>query len=222
MIKKTTVLFITILVSNFTSLNAQTTLRNDTDSLSYAIGVSVAQSIKAQNIQPDLDIMKAAIADVLNDSELAIPAQLCGMYLQTYFQQAAEKVANENLKIGNDFLASNKTREGVMETATGLQYEILNAGGGAKPLSTDKVKVHYHGTLIDGTVFDSSVERGSPATFGVTQVIKGWVEALQMMPVGSKWKLFIPADLAYGPRGQGKIGPNSTLIFDVELLEIVQ
>jgi FKBP-type peptidyl-prolyl cis-trans isomerase len=144
------------------------------------------------------------------------------MYLQTYFQQAAEKVANENLKIGNDFLASNKTREGVMETATGLQYEILNAGGGAKPLSTDKVKVHYHGTLIDGTVFDSSVERGSPATFGVTQVIKGWVEALQMMPVGSKWKLFIPADLAYGPRGQGKIGPNSTLIFDVELLEIVQ
>ncbi|WP_082391323.1 FKBP-type peptidyl-prolyl cis-trans isomerase [Jiulongibacter sediminis] len=222
MIKKTTVLFITILVSYFTSLNAQTTLGNDTDSLSYAIGVSVAQSIKAQNIQPDLDIMKAAIADVLNDSELAIPAQLCGMYLQTYFQQAAEKVANENLKIGNDFLASNKTREGVMETATGLQYEILNAGDGAKPLSTDKVKVHYHGTLIDGTVFDSSVERGSPATFGVTQVIKGWVEALQMMPVGSKWKLFIPADLAYGPRGQGKIGPNSTLIFDVELLEIVQ
>ncbi|KPM48161.1 peptidylprolyl isomerase [Jiulongibacter sediminis] len=209
-------------MSYFTSLNAQTTLGNDTDSLSYAIGVSVAQSIKAQNIQPDLDIMKAAIADVLNDSELAIPAQLCGMYLQTYFQQAAEKVANENLKIGNDFLASNKTREGVMETATGLQYEILNAGDGAKPLSTDKVKVHYHGTLIDGTVFDSSVERGSPATFGVTQVIKGWVEALQMMPVGSKWKLFIPADLAYGPRGQGKIGPNSTLIFDVELLEIVQ
>jgi FKBP-type peptidyl-prolyl cis-trans isomerase len=222
MIKKTAVLIITILVSHFSSLNAQTTLGNEIDSLSYAIGVSVAQSIKAQNIQPDLDIMKAAIEDVLNDSDLIMPAQMCGMFLQVYFQKATEKVANENLKTGADFLAKNKTREGVMETASGLQYEIINAGSGAKPLSTDKVKVHYHGTLIDGSVFDSSVERGSPATFGVTQVIKGWVEALQMMPVGSKWKLFIPADLAYGPRGQGKIGPNSTLIFDVELLEIVQ
>lgn len=222
MTKKTAILLLTILVANLTTLKAQTTLENDIDSLSYAIGVSVAQSIKAQNIEPDLDIMKAAIADVLSESELVIPAQMCGMFLQTYFQNAAEKVANENLKIGNEFLAKNKMREGVVETASGLQYEVLNSGEGAKPLASDKVKVHYHGTLIDGTVFDSSVERGSPATFGVTQVIKGWVEALQMMPVGSKWKLFIPADLAYGPRGQGKIGPNSTLIFDVELLEIVQ
>jgi len=118
-------------------------------------------------------------------------------------------------------LAENKARNGVTTLDSGLQYEVLTAGEGASPSKEDKVTVHYHGTLIDGTVFDSSVERGSPATFGVGQVIKGWTEALQLMKAGDKWKLFIPSDLAYGPRGAGgKIGPNAALIFEVELLSI--
>jgi FKBP-type peptidyl-prolyl cis-trans isomerase FklB len=127
------------------------------------------------------------------------------------------------LEAGNSFLAENKTKEGVVTLESGLQYQIITAGNGAKPTLTDQVKCHYHGTLIDGTVFDSSVERGEPATFYVNGVIKGWTEALQMMPVGSKWKLFVPADLAYGDRAAGeKIKANSTLIFEVELLEIVK
>jgi FKBP-type peptidyl-prolyl cis-trans isomerase FklB len=120
------------------------------------------------------------------------------------------------------FLAENRNKEGIVETASGLQYQIIAEGDGEKPGPTDQVKCHYHGTLIDGTVFDSSVQRGEPATFPVNGVIQGWVEALQMMEVGSKWRLFVPSDLAYGERGAGgSIGPNTALIFDVELLEIV-
>ena len=121
---------------------------------------------------------------------------------------------------GEKFLAENAEREGVVTLESGLQYEIIKAGNGEVPTASSRVKVHYHGTLIDGTVFDSSVERKDPATFGVTQVIPGWTEALQLMPVGSKWKLYIPYDLAYGSRDQGTIKPFSTLIFDVELLGI--
>src|SRR5215210_2605011 len=132
----------------------------------------------------------------------------------------SEKVT-ANLKVGEDFLEQNKKREGVMTTASGLQYEVLNEGHGAKPKATDKVKCHYHGTLVDGTIFDSSVHRGQPATFPLNMVIKGWTEALQLMPVGSKWRLFLHPSLAYGERQTGAvIGPNSTLIFDVELLGI--
>ena len=126
-----------------------------------------------------------------------------------------------NIAEGKAFLETNAQREEVKVTPSGLQYEVLTEGTGAKPGATDKVTVHYHGMLIDGTVFDSSVERGQPATFGVNQVIKGWTEALQMMPECSKWKLYIPSDLAYGPRGAGpKIGPYATLIFEVELLKV--
>ena len=133
-----------------------------------------------------------------------------------------EKVVHEKtIQEGKDFLMQNADREGVITLESGLQYEILKEGTGQIPKASDKVKVHYHGTLLNGDVFDSSVQRGTPASFGVTQVIKGWVEALQIMPVGSKWKLFIPSDLAYGSRGAGaKIGPYSTLIFEVELLDI--
>ncbi len=128
---------------------------------------------------------------------------------------------SKNLQAGIDFLEENKKRDNVVALSSGLQYEILTEGKGEKPKATDKVKCHYHGTLIDGTVFDSSVQRGQPAVFGVNQVIKGWVEALQLMPVGSKWRLYIPSELAYGQQGAGDIiKPNSTLIFDVELLEI--
>jgi FKBP-type peptidyl-prolyl cis-trans isomerase FklB len=200
----------------------QTVLATEMDSLSYAIGVNIGQSLRSQNINPNPDIIKTAIADILNAESLVMPEAQCGAYIQSYFEKAANAIGNANLKAGEDFLAKNKVRAGVVTTPSGLQYEILTAGTGAKPLASEKVKVHYHGTLIDGTVFDSSVERGTPATFGVTQVIQGWVEGLQLMPTGSKWKFFIPADLAYGPRGQGKIGPSSALIFDVELIEIVK
>jgi len=200
----------------------QTVLSNEMDSLSYAIGINIGQSLRSQNINPNTDLIKTAIADMLNSESLAMPEAQCSAFIQSYFQKAADAVGNVNLKAGNDFLDKNKLREGVITTESGLQYEILSAGIGAKPLASEKVKVHYHGTLIDGTVFDSSIERGSPATFGVTQVIQGWIEGLQLMPSGSKWKFFIPADLAYGSRGQGKIGPSSALIFDVELIEIVK
>lgn len=130
--------------------------------------------------------------------------------------------ASANLKAGEDFLQQNKNKEGVETTPSGLQYEVLKEGSGAKPKATDKVKCHYHGTLIDGTVFDSSVQRGQPATFPLNMVIKGWTEALQLMPLGSKYRLFLHPSLAYGNRQTGAvIGPNSTLIFDVELLDIV-
>jgi FKBP-type peptidyl-prolyl cis-trans isomerase len=143
--------------------------------------------------------------------------------LQAYAQKEQEMEARKNLEEGQAFLEENAGRSGVEVTESGLQYEVLKEGVGAKPTANDQVRVHYHGTLIDGTVFDSSVERGQPAVFGVGQVISGWTEALQLMPEGSKWKLFIPANLAYGERGAGsKIGPNSALIFEVELLEIMK
>ena len=145
------------------------------------------------------------------------------MQLEKEMQEANQKAAKQNREIGEAFLSENAKREGVKTTASGLQYEVLESGNGAQPTANDRVEVHYTGKLIDGTVFDSSVERGVPATFGVTQVIPGWVEALQLMPVGSKWRLFIPSQLAYGEHGAGNlIEPNSTLIFDVELLDIVK
>lgn len=221
MSKTLSVVLTAILLFNSAISKGQVILNSELDSLSYSIGVNVGESIKAQNLQPNTEALTQAIMDVLAGNQLIIPSASCSAFIQNYFQKAASKVGNENLAAGNAYLEKNKVREGVVTTASGLQYEVLTAGAGAKPLSTEKVKVHYHGTLIDGTVFDSSVERGSPATFGVTQVIKGWVEGLQLMPAGSKWKFYIPADLAYGPRGQGKIGPNSALIFEVELLEIL-
>lgn len=221
MSKPLSLIITTILLFNSAISIGQINLGSEMDSLSYAIGVNIGESLKKQNVKPNTEVLIKAIRDVLEEQDLMISSANCGMYIQNYFQKAAAKVGNENLAAGNAFLEKNKAREGVVTTASGLQYEVLTPGTGEKPLSTQKVKVHYHGTLIDGTVFDSSVERGSPATFGVTQVIKGWVEGLQLMPTGSKWKFYIPANLAYGPRGQGKIGPNSALIFEVELIEIL-
>ena len=157
---------------------------------------------------------------------LEIDIQEAQQLLNTYFtklQEEKEAASADKRKAGEEFLKENAKREGVKTLDSGLQYEIINEGKGAIPTANDKVKVHYHGTLIDGTVFDSSVKRGEPAVFGVTQVIQGWVEALQLMPVGSKWKLFIPYNLAYGERGAGSmIQPYSALIFEVELLDIVK
>lgn len=143
--------------------------------------------------------------------------------MQEEMEAEAAKAGEANKQIGEAFLAENAKREGIKVTESGLQYEVLNEGNGATPVASDKVEVHYTGKLIDGTVFDSSVERGVPAMFGVTQVISGWVEALQLMKEGDKWRLYIPSDLAYGPQGAGGIiGPNCTLIFDVELLRVIK
>ena len=145
------------------------------------------------------------------------------MYINGEFERIKNEIATENLEKGQNFLEANGLRSGVITLESGLQYEILFEGDGKIPTADDEVKVHYHGTLIDGTVFDSSVERGEPSTFKTTGVIRGWIEALQLMPVGSKWKLYIPNELAYGQRGSGKvIGPNEALIFEVELLEIIE
>lgn len=145
------------------------------------------------------------------------------MQLEKEMQEANQKAAQQNREIGEAFLSENAKREGVKTTASGLQYEVLESGNGAQPTANDRVEVHYTGKLIDGTVFDSSVERGVPATFGVTQVIPGWVEALQLMHEGDQWRLYIPSDLAYGPNGAGGlIGPDTTLIFDVQLLRVIK
>ncbi len=199
------------------------------DRLSYALGLSMGNNFRSSGIQ---SIQVADFADgvaaVFEGSKPKMSYEEAKTVIQEFFQglqakqeETAKAMAELNEKSGRDFLDRNGKREEVKTTATGLQYEILEEGTGAQPTAKDTVKVHYTGKLIDGTVFDSSVERGEPATFGVTQVIPGWVEALQMMKAGAKWRLFIPSQLAYGPNGAGGvIGPNQTLIFDVELLEI--
>ena len=197
-------------------------MKNGIDSISYAIGMNIAGNLKQQNLKVNSEMMARAIDQVLNGEASWMDANACNVYIQSYFQNESMKKGGANQKIGEKFLAENKTKTGVVTLPSGLQYQIMTAGIGAKPASTDKVKVHYHGTLIDGSIFDSSVDRGQPAEFGVTQVIQGWIEALQLMPVGSKWKLFIPSNLAYGPQGPPSIGPNQVLIFEVELLDIVK
>jgi FKBP-type peptidyl-prolyl cis-trans isomerase FklB len=162
------------------------------------------------------------IQDVMEQKEPEISYQEAQTIIGDFFQNLQAKMSEKTLGEGKAFLEANANRAEVVTLTSGLQYEVITKGEGATPSASDSVKVHYHGTLIDGTVFDSSVSRGEPATFGVTQVISGWVEALQLMPVGSKWKLFIPSELAYGAQGAGQaIAPHSTLIFEVELLDIV-
>nr|WP_291914239.1 FKBP-type peptidyl-prolyl cis-trans isomerase [Chitinophaga sp. CB10] len=201
-----------------------TVLKTRIDSVSYGIGLSIAENIKAQDMSNvNVAMLSRAISDVLKKNPPLLTKDQADMSISNYLQQLkAEKFA-KNKEAGEKFLAENKTKPGVVTLPSGLQYQIIKEGDGAKPTLSDKVKTHYHGTLIDGTVFDSSVERGEPISFPVSGVIKGWTEALQLMPVGSKWKLFIPADLAYGDRQAGpKIGPGSALVFEVELLEIVK
>lgn len=202
--------------------NASAPMKNTIDSLSYAIGMNIAANLKQQNIKCNTDMLASAINHVLSGQPTALDPGAANAYIQGYFQNESMKKGMANQKAGEAFLATNKTKAGVITLPSGLQYQVIKEGTGAKPVATDKVKVHYHGTLTDGTPFDSSVERGEPAEFGVTQVIQGWQDILQMMPVGSKWKVFIPANLAYGPQGPPSIGPNQVLVFDLELLEIVK
>lgn len=204
---------------------------NSQDSLSYSVGYSIAQSMKQQGLNNvNTAIVARGIDDALKGQSLQITEPQMQQIMMAYMQKQyaaknaeAGKAAEGNKKIGAAFLAENKSKPGVQTTASGLQYIVEKEGTGAKPVATDRVKVHYTGTLLDGKVFDSSVERKEPAVFGVTEVIRGWTEVLQLMPVGSKWKVFIPSDIAYGDRGTGSdIGPGSTLIFDIELLDIVK
>ncbi|MFQ5518709.1 MAG: FKBP-type peptidyl-prolyl cis-trans isomerase [Mariprofundus sp.] len=203
-------------------------LDSETAKLSYAIGMDIGMSL--QSLKADLDraALIAAMNDRLDGKDTKLSQEESGKIKQAFFQKQAEQRAAEQKAIGEKnktagaaFLAENGKKEGVSTTASGLQYEVITAADGAKPKATDKVTVHYVGTLIDGTEFDSSVKRGQPATFPLNGVIKGWTEGVQLMNVGSKYRLTLPAELAYGAQGAGpKIGPNSVLVFEVELLSI--
>jgi FKBP-type peptidyl-prolyl cis-trans isomerase len=188
---------------------------------SYALGMLMAGSVKGSGLDVDLDSFMAGFQDALRGSATRLTSEQAQTLVQAAVGAAQTKKAGDNLAAGQAFLAQNRGKAGIKETASGLQYEVLSLGTGPMPAASDTVTVNYEGRLLDGTVFDSSIARGEPATFALGQVIHGWTEGLQLMPVGSKFRLYIPSDLAYGARGAGNlIGPNATLIFDVELLSI--
>ena len=197
-------------------------LKSSSDSVAYSIGVSIGTNMKKDGLDSlDLDLMKAGIKNAIYGDSLMVNAEQSQKVIQGYLAKKQSQKGDANLQIGKKFLEENKKKDGVKVLADGLQYLVIKEGSGPMPTANDTVSVHYHGTLIDGSVFDSSVERGEPAEFPVGAVIKGWTEALQLMKVGSKYKLFIPSELAYGDRAAGpKIEGNSTLIFEVELLSI--
>ena len=193
------------------------------DKISYALGLSIGNNFTTSGIKNlKIEDFIKGVDDVLSEKTPDISYDEAKQIINDYFVKLQSEQVKLNKEAGEEFLRINKEKSGVVTLPSGLQYEVLTKGTGAKPKATDSVKCHYHGTLINGTVFDSSVQRGEPATFGVSQVIQGWVEALQLMETGSKWRLFIPSELAYGAHGAGEaIGPNSALIFEVELLDIV-
>lgn len=231
------------LVATIVSCNNQRitkkSLKNDVDTVSYALGIDIANKIKINFDDIDKDLFIQGVSNGLDSTNILIAQEKIEIILREFFQKrqteirkkqqedAAKKSEDEfgDIKAeGINFLEENKAKKGVEVTESGLQYVVLKEGTGAKPTAISKVKVHYHGTLIDGTVFDSSVDRKKPSEFGVNRVIKGWTEGLQLMSVGSKYKFFIPQELAYGatPRRGGKISPFAMLIFEVELLEIIK
>ena len=207
-------------------------LKTELDSVSYSIGMDVAKNVKKSfDDEFDNDLFIQGFVNASDSTDIMIDEAKAQQLVRAYFQKKQQEEmakrqeeAKVNKEEGDKFLAENKSKEGVVTTESGLQYIVLKEGTGPKPAATDKVKLHYHGTLIDGTVFDSSVDKGEPITLGANQFIKGFTEGLLLMPVGSKYKLFIPSDIGYGanPRPGGAIKPNSALIFDVELLEIVK
>lgn len=216
---KTLTLFVAMVMSWTWSFGQNT---EKMDSLSYSVGIILAQNLQQQGLT-DLEgnSLKEGIMDFLQGNELKIDANQANQVIQQYFAQKNLSQWEKNVKDEQEFLAANREKEGVVELPSGLQYKILEEGSGPKPGPTDRVTTHYHGTLMDGRVFDSSVKRGQPASFPVNGVIQGWQEALQLMPEGSKWRLFVPSNLAYGERGAGDmIDPYSLLIFEVELISI--
>ena len=190
--------------------------------LSYSLGMSMATQLMQTGLENlDVDAFVKSFTEVMKNEDTTMSLEEASKHIQAYFNAKQNEMLEINKQKGEEFLSENKEKENIVTLPSGLQYEVLTKGEGAVPTASDTVRCHYHGTLIDGTVFDSSVQRGEPAVFGVTQVIKGWVEALQLMPIGSKWKLFVPSDMAYGEQGAGNdIQPNSTLVFEVELLGI--
>lgn len=203
--------------------------KKELDKISYALGLSMGNNFRSSGIEKiDVEDFASGVAAVFSGETPKMTYDEAKEVIREYFQameerqqEAARQMGKVNAEAGEKFLKENGARAEVKTTASGLQYEVLEEGSGKQPTTSDQVTVHYTGKLIDGTVFDSSVERGAPATFGVTQVIPGWVEALQLMKEGAKWRLYIPSALAYGPNGAGGvIGPNATLIFDVELIKV--
>ena len=205
-----------------------TKLTNKNDSVSYALGVLIGENNKQQMKdapgvdQLNKDILVAAFQKAFKGDAVQIKAEKANGIIQAYFAEISTAEASKNIKAGEEFLAANASKSGVVTLPSGLQYEIIKAGTGPKPTAEDEVKCHYHGTTIDGKIFDSSIDRGEPVNFPVKGVIPGWTEALQLMPVGSKWKLYIPSALAYGERGAGSIPPFTPLVFEVELIDIIK
>lgn len=199
-------------------------MKTDKEKFSYTMGQQIGHGILRDGLDVDTEALKLGLQHSLNDEPCLLSETEMRTVIQNFQKQAADRqqnLAGDNLAKGEAFLKTNQQAEGVESLESGLQYQVLKAGDGDKPSATQRVTVHYHGTLINGQVFDSSVQRGEPAVFPVNGVIQGWQEALQLMNVGSKWKVFIPPHLAYGDRGAGgAIGPNETLIFEVELLGI--
>jgi FKBP-type peptidyl-prolyl cis-trans isomerase FklB len=191
--------------------------------ISYALGLSIASNLRSSGVEAlDMEHFTNGLKAIMNNGEIAMTPDEANHILSEYFEGLQKKAEGMNSEAGKAFLAENKSKAGVVELPSGLQYQVITEGSGVRATAKNQVKVHYTGTLIDGTVFDSSVSRGEPAVFGVTQVISGWVEGLQLMSKGAKYKFFIPSNLAYGAQGAGKlIGPHATLVFEVELLEIL-
>ena len=203
------------------------TLSTFTDSTSYALGADLGENLKRQQVELDYDVFMAGLTDAMLDDDLVKlnQSQRRGVMssLQKSIREKAKKEGEENLKKADQFLDNNiRDNSDIKETPTGLQYRVINEAQGKKPVQTDRVKVHYVGRLIDGSQFDSSIERGEPTEFGLNQVIKGWTEGLQLMSVGSKYEFFIHPNIAYGSRPRPKIPANSVLIFEIELLDIIQ
>ncbi len=223
--------FVAILSLGLLSVSAYAadpSLKTQKDKVSYSIGLDIGGNLKNQSIEIDPKLLAQGIQDAVSGGKRLLTEEEVQGVMMAFQQEMQAKAAtrakeagDKNLKEGSTFMAENKKKKGVTALPSGLQYKIITAGTGKKPKATDTVTTHYRGTLIDGTEFDSSIKRGEPASFPVSGVIPGWTEALQLMPVGSKWQLVVPPDLAYGPRGAGQqIGPNATLVFEVELLSI--
>lgn len=231
---KIIVLSITIMSFNYSSFaqgkatkkdkttDTDMVLKTEADKVSYSLGITVGANLKKNGVDTvNADALAAAIKDIYSSSTLKISEDSAKIVLDTYFKNLQEKLGEKSKNEAHKFFDDNKKREGVVQLASGLQYMVVKQGSGPKPTASDTVTVHYTGKLVDGSVFDSSVERNEPATFPVNMVIPGWTEALQLMSVGSKWNLYIPSDLGYGERGAGGvIPPNATLVFEVELLSI--